>query len=129
MSAAVLPLVYLKWHYSRALRDFLGIWSNVLWFVGNLFSVATLLRTLITPIKLMEEEKGSFVLDPQTFAENLLVNIIMRIVGAVTRLVLIVVALVMWLFLLVFGLAFFILWFFVPFLLVGVFGTGVTLLV
>ena len=128
MSAVVLPFLYLRWHYSRALRDFLGIWGNVLWFVGNLFSVGILFRTLIQPLKLMSEDKGSLLTDPAVYAQNLLVNLIMRIVGGMTRLTLIVIALVAWGILFVGGIALFFLWLALPFLLVGVFGTGITLL-
>ncbi len=128
MSAVVLPLLYLRWHYTRAVRDLLGIWSNFFWFVGNLFSVGILFRTLLQPLKLMSEDKGSLLADPVVYAENLLVNLIMRIVGGITRLTLIVIALCAWSVLLVGGVTLFFLWLALPLLLVGTFGTGMTLL-
>jgi hypothetical protein len=128
MSVLSLFSLYFLWHYSRALRDLFGLWSNFLWFIGNLFSVSTLLRTLIQPLKLIEEDKGSFLTDPSEYAQSLLVNVIMRIVGTITRLTLIIIALALWLFLLVFGAAALILWLLLPPALILLILWGATLL-
>ena len=128
MSSLALPFLYLRWHYSRALRDFLGVWYNYLWFVGNVFSAGTLFRTLLLPLRLIEEDKGNLVLDPVRYAQGLLVNVIMRIVGAVTRLILIVVALLLWTILLAVGAVMFILWLILPIMLLQSLYAGITLL-
>lgn len=128
MSVLSLLSFYVSWHYTRALRDFIGLWSNFSWFIGNLFSVSTLLRTLIQPLKLIEEEKGSFLSDPSEYAQSLLVNVLMRIVGMVTRLALILVALLCWLILLVLGILLFFVWLLLPLILLGLCSWGITLL-
>jgi hypothetical protein len=129
MTVFALPIQYLLWHYSRALRDMVGIWGNYLWFIGNLFSVKTLFRTLIQPLKLIEEEKGNLVADPARFAQNLLVNIIMRLVGLCARLILILIACVLWVVLLFGGVMIFLLWLVLPVALFALFGIGVFLVV
>lgn len=102
---------------------------NFMWFIGNMFSVKTLIRTLIQPLKLIQEEKGSFLLDPSRFAQNLLVNVIMRIVGAVTRTLFILVALLSWMALISVAVVFFCLWLCLPMLLVCLPVVGVFYLV
>jgi len=129
MSSFALPFLYLRWHYSRALWDILGIWHNYLWFVGNLFSVGTLLRTLFLPLRLIEEEKGKLLIDPSRYAQGLLVNIIMRIVGLFARVILILVALLLWMFLLLGGVAIFAMWLVLPLFLLQLLYVGATLLI
>lgn len=128
MTVLALPFHYLRWHYSRALRDLLGIWMNLLWFVGNLFSVLTLFRTLIQPLKLIEEEKGNFIAEPALFAQNLLVNIIMRIVGMSARTILLLIAFILWAVLLLAAPLIFVLWLLLPVILIVLIGIGISLM-
>jgi hypothetical protein len=120
---------YIRWHYTRAFQDILGIWSNYVWYIGNVFSFSVLLRTFLSPIKLIQESKGSFVSDPSQYAQNLLVNIIMRIVGMIARSVFIALTLMLWVFSVVLGLGFVLLWFFLPVLVVLSFIWGVVLFI
>jgi len=105
----------------------LGIWSNVFWFVGNLFSVKTLIRTLIQPLQLIQEEKGNLIADPALFAQNLLVNILMRIVGMFARTILLLIAFLLWALLLLVGPLLFALWLLLPLILFALIGIGVSL--
>jgi hypothetical protein len=129
MPVLALPFRYFLWHYTRAFRDIIGIWANAMWFVGNLFSVKTLVLTVFQPLKLMQEEKGNFLTDPAVFAQNLLVNVIMRIVGAVTRLGLLLIALCGWGIFTVLAMLGLIAWVLLPPVLLGIFVTGVSHLV
>ena len=118
---------YFIWHYSRALRDFINIWLNFLWFFWQLFSVRLLLATFFAPFhRLQERPRPGF--HPDELAEALVVNLLMRLVGVVTRTVLLLLAAVMELLTLVVGAVLFAAWLLAPFLLAALFFTGVLFL-
>lgn len=105
---------YLSWHYSRGVHDFLRVWSNLVWFSWNFFSVGLLFSTLLMPFRRIRDERERKGFDPGAFAESVLVSIIMRIVGIIVRSILIIAGLAVCAILLSAGTVLFISWFLAP---------------
>lgn len=105
---------YISWHYSRGVRDFLRVWTNLVWFSWHFFSVGLLFSTLLMPFRRIRDERKRKGFDPGAIAESIMVSIIMRIVGFFVRSVLIVAGLAVCSFLLVVGAVMFISWLFAP---------------
>lgn len=82
---AALTLLYLRWHYTRALADLMVIASNFLWFVYEFFSIPLLLRTLLVPFRRITETPQR-TLDIGAWFAAKTVNTLMRLVGAMVRL-------------------------------------------
>ena len=119
MNPVAFVIAYLTWHYGEGLRDVFRVWGNFLWFPIHMFSTGTLVMTLFSPWKRMQEdlpEKGHF--DPEYWAGSILVNIIMRIVGFLVRVIFIAISLLAFAIVFVFGLVFVGFWFVAP---VGIF--------
>lgn len=111
-------VAYLKWHYSRGLKELLGVSQNFMWFVLHFFSFKLLLSTLFSPWKRMGETYGN-VLDLGRFASAFIVNSIMRIVGFVSRSIVLVVGLAAMLFVCVLSLLSIMIWVLAPAVLIG----------
>jgi len=115
---------YLLWHYSRAYRDLIHVWGNLVWFVLNVFAIPRHLFTLLAPWhRMLEPRTGRF--DIEAWAERVVVNIMSRIIGLIVRVVVIIAGLVSLLTTGVAGLALLIVWAALPllpalFLLLGV---------
>jgi len=123
MSPFVIFPYYLAWHYTNAIKDFFGIWGNMIWFTYQYFSIPILLRTLFSPFKRLKEySKGG--LDMGSFLESLAVNLIMRIVGFILRSMVIAIGLTVLIFSIIIGIAVFFLWLVLPFLIVFLLVTG-----
>lgn len=119
---------YIVWHYSRALIDIFVIWRNVTRFVFHFFSIPLLLRSLFQPWKKVAAKRESTGFDPQDWIETVMVNTVMRIVGAIMRLLLIVFGLLCVGAIVLIGLQFFVLWVVLPFTLLLLLSSGITLL-
>ena len=123
MSPFVIFPYYLAWHYTYAIRDFFGIWGNMIWFTYQYFSIPILFRTLFSPFKRLKEySKGG--LDIGSFFESLVVNIIMRLVGFILRSIIILIGLSALTFTIFLGIVFFFLWLVLPFLIIFLLITG-----
>lgn len=120
-------LAYLKWHYSRALKNLFLIWKDFVWFIWYFFSIGELARTLFAPWRRLNEEyqKGLAV---GSWGETLIVNTLMRLVGAIFRLVLIAVGLVLLLLVIVLLLPALALWLALPAVLLSGFIQGLILI-
>lgn len=113
----LLPIEYLRWHYSGAFIDMLRVWRNLFLFLIDFFSIPLLLRTLLSPWRrLREERRHGF--DLADFFSVLIVNIVTRIVGAMIRTVIIVIGLFWLTLLLVGGILFVALWMVAPIVIV-----------
>lgn len=111
-------VVYLKWHYSKAVAELVSVFENFLWFISHFFSFKLLLKTLFAPWKrLGESYGGGFNLE--TFATTFIVNSIMRIMGFVTKTIVLTVGLLAWLIVFIFGVLFFLLWLVMPVAILG----------
>jgi hypothetical protein len=123
MQFVILLPAYVRWHYGRAIREYIGVAENILWFLWNVFSISLLSRTLLARFKRMGEpyKKG---FDIGEFFSSLIVNIMMRLVGFVMRLSVIVVGLAVIMCSLALGLVVFICWLLLPIIVVGLFLFG-----
>lgn len=114
---------YIAWHYTRAIKNFITIWGNLISLSFSFFSVATLFRTLFAPYKRMGEQyQGGF--DLEDILGTAIVNTMMRIVGMVMRSILIIIGLVCTLGVIVLGLGAFIIWLVFPVLAPFLFFAG-----
>ena len=119
-------VIYLRWHFGTALREFYEFWGNLMWFGYHFFSIPLLLKTLIRPIyRIHESAPPTAGLNIELFFENLTVNLIARVVGFFLRIFLIAVGGLYELVLLVVGPALFIIWFLLPGLAIFLIFTGV----
>lgn len=111
---------YLSWHYSRALKNFVSIWFNLVSFVFSFFSVPTLFKTLFAPYKRLKEEySGGF--DPEDFFGTIIVNTLMRIVGLFLRSILIIIGLICTISTFILGGFSFFIWLLLPILIPFIF--------
>lgn len=125
----LLPLYYLRWHYSHAVVDLLHIVGNFLWFFNEFFSIKLLAATLFTPFHRLEDDrKKAGGLDFATMAEHILVGTIMRVVGALLRSVLIVFGIFFIVLTFILGIFFIVVWLTAPLLLTGLVISGLTLI-
>ncbi len=118
---------YFAWHYSRGLRSSLKIIENLLWFVGHLFSIPLLLRTLFSPWQRMQEERP-----PGLSFENIIgtfaLNIVLRFAGGVIRLMIVGAGLFFMAVILAGGALFIALWLAFPVCVLFFFILGIALL-
>lgn len=92
-STLLLPLSYVKWHYTTAYVDFYRIAKNYLWFFWHFFAIPLHLRTLFIPWRRLSEETGRYFDLERTF-ERIIVNTLMRVVGMLIRLIFIFIGLI-----------------------------------
>jgi len=110
---------YFSWHYTRAIKDMVGIWFNFVWFIYNFFSIKILAQTLFSPIKRLKEGNArSF--DIEKLLENFVVNFVMRVVGFFSRASVIFVGLLSVFLTLLLGVIAFLVWLSLPIALVFV---------
>lgn len=119
---------YIFWHYTVAYVDQIYILKNYVWFLKRFFSIREVVKSLFSPWKRIQDDKGSLLRDPGNFFASLIVNTIMRIVGFFARMILLLIALICFLVLLVIALIVMVLWALIPLIVVFLFGKGVTLL-
>ena len=123
----VLPS-YLSWHYSRSLTDYLRLWARMLWFVVHVFSMSTLVATLFSPWRRMDE-KYPRQLDLGAWGEVLIVNLLMRLVGFVARVTVLAFGVLALVFVLIGGAASLLVWLAAPALVPALASIGVWLVV
>lgn len=125
----MLPLYYIRWHYTLALLDMVRIVGNFIWFFYEFFSIPLLLKTLFTPFeRITDDRKKRHKLDFEAMGEAVLVNTIMRIVGMMLRLTLVLLGVLCIVCTMVVGCVLILVWVGAPLVLVGTFTAGVTLL-
>ena len=118
---------YVKWHYTQAVVDLIGIVKNFLWFFWEFFSIKLLLKSLFTPFhRLGQQYKGG--LDLSNLAETILVNTLMRFVGFLLRSFLILLGILCILLTFVVGIFFLVAWVLAPLLLVFLIAFGVKMI-
>jgi hypothetical protein len=113
MSALSVIEGYFAWHYSTALKDYLRIWGNYLWFITRLFSMETLVRTLFSPWRRLGDPYPDHF-DLELFLSSLVVNTLMRAVGFVFRILTLLVGLLCFIVLFIMGIVGFFLWIALP---------------
>jgi len=112
-----LSLYYVRWHYTRGVKDLLNIVLNFLWFFNEFFSIRLLLSTLFAPFQRLHEESHGF--HPSEWIQAKMVNAMMRFVGALARLFLILIGLFFILLTVVLGALFLLAWVAAPILMLA----------
>ncbi len=125
MSVLMLVPYYIAWHYTRAIQNFITIFTNLVSFVFSYFSVVFLFKTLFSPFKRMSENYTGG-LDFENFFSTIVINILMRIIGFVIRTVLILIGLVCTLVAIGIGILAFGVWLVFPLLVPFLFFAGLT---
>lgn len=117
---------YVKWHYSRGVKELYNVLENLQRFVFHFFSIKLLLRTLVSPWRRLHEDYDKT--DIGNVFSSLLINSIMRIVGAVSRLIIIAVGLSASIALLLLSVLLLFAWLFFPLLVLAILSSGAILL-
>jgi hypothetical protein len=107
-------ILYIVWHYTRALYDLFAIWSDGLRFILHFFSISLLLRTFFSPWRRLHEENRGGLLNISDFIAAKTVNLIMRCVGMVMRLLVISAGLIAFAVFFGMGIFMFFCWLFLP---------------
>lgn len=128
MALTRVMVLYLVWHYSVGLRDLLGVFKTFLWFFKNFFAFGSLLGSLFSPWRRLDEPVGS-VFHFEQFAGNLVANFVTRIAGAIVKLIFISIGLAVTLGVSIFGLLFLCAWLLAPLLIVVLILSGLTFMV
>lgn len=118
---------YFLWHYSRAFGELYRVWLNFLWFTIHFFSLPQLVRTWLSPYKRITERKHRGW-DFEEFIGYVVINLLSRVVGALMRTILIGLGLISLAVVIGSGLLLFLIWIFLPFMILGLFLAGITLL-
>jgi hypothetical protein len=84
---------YFLWHYTIAFRDIFRVWTNLLWFIFNYFSISELARTLFQPWKRLRGEYPKYF-NPQEWIATFVTNMFMRLVGFIIRSITIIIGFV-----------------------------------
>jgi hypothetical protein len=122
-----LTFYYIRWHYSMAIRDLVGIIGNFFWFFYELFSIPLFLKTFFVPFhRLAEPATKAF--KPGVWFENFIVNSLMRIVGAALRTLLIFIGVCLLAVTGIVGALVLITWILAPLMLTFLIASGVTLI-
>ncbi|MEX2405240.1 MAG: hypothetical protein WD579_01415 [Candidatus Paceibacterota bacterium] len=92
-STLILPLSYIRWHYTAAYVDYYRIATNFLWFLWHFFAIPLHLKTLFIPWRRLSEETGRYF-DLERLFERIIINTIMRVIGVFIRLLLIIAGII-----------------------------------
>jgi hypothetical protein len=122
-----LAFYYIRWHYSMAIRDLVGIIGNFFWFFYELFSIPLFLKTFFVPFHRLEEQKTK-AFKPEIWFENFVVNTLMRLVGAGLRTVLILFGVLFLVLTFIIGSLVLVTWILAPLMLTFLVASGVTLI-
>lgn len=89
-----LPFQYLIWHYTQAVRGYVVISINLLWYIGHLFSIGFLIRTLFVPWKRRNEVYSGGGIEK--YLEAIVVSGLSRVVGVVIKVPIIISGGLVW---------------------------------
>ena len=111
------------WTYFIAPLQFLKIWSDIIWFLYNFFSIHLLASTLFSKWRRIGEvhRKRGF----EELFSAFVINSLMRIVGFIIRSIVIVMGLIMITLTTLLGAILFIAWFFLPVFIIATFAAGI----
>jgi hypothetical protein len=118
---------YFVWHYTEAWFLIWGVWRNFLWFVIHFFSIPQLMRSWFAPFKRITEGRGD-KFDLEDLASYIIIGFLSRILGALVRTIIIVIGLITLALTVIGGFAVYLLWALVPFMIIGILGMSISLL-
>lgn len=112
----LLPVQYLSWHYTHALGSYFTLTKTMLWYIGHVFSIGFLLRTLLAPWKRRNEHyAGGGV---EKYLEAVVVSALSRVVGFVIKIPIIITGVISWLLAVTLAFGGFLVWLMLPALLI-----------
>jgi hypothetical protein len=118
---------YFVWHYTQAWFLLWGVWRNFLWFVIHFFSIPQLMRSWFAPFKRITERRGD-KFDLEDLASYVIIGFLSRILGALIRTIIIMIGLTTLALTVIGGFAVYLLWALVPFMIIGILGMSISLL-
>jgi hypothetical protein len=118
---------YFVWHYTQAWFLLWGVWRNFLWFVIHFFSIPQLMRSWFAPFKRITERRGD-KFDLEDLASYVIIGFLSRIIGALIRTVIIIIGLITLALTVIGGFVVYLLWALVPFMIIGILGMSISLL-
>jgi hypothetical protein len=118
---------YFVWHYTQAWFLLWGVWRNFMWFVIHFFSIPQLMRSWFAPFKRITERRGD-KFDLEDLASYVIIGFLSRILGALIRTIIIMIGLTTLALTVIGGFAVYLLWALVPFLIIGILGMSISLL-
>lgn len=116
---------YFTWHYTKAINNFVNIWTNYLWFTLNYFSIKTLFLSLFLPYRKLTEDNYY----KKTDEEHKVVTIMMIIVGVFLRLGVLLVGFFSLILNIFIGVVMFFVWILLPIISTALIVTGVIALI
>jgi len=118
---------YFVWHYTQAWFLLWGVWRNFMWFVIHFFSIPQLMRSWFAPFKRITERRGD-KFDLEDLASYVIIGFLSRIIGALIRTVIIIIGLITLALTVIGGFVVYLLWALVPFMIIGILGMSISLL-
>jgi len=118
---------YFVWHYTQAWFLLWGVWRNFLWFVIHFFSIPQLMRSWFAPFKRITERRGD-KFNLEDLASYVIIGFLSRIIGALIRTVIIIIGLITLALTVIGGFVVYLLWALVPFMIIGILGMSISLL-
>ena len=118
---------YFVWHYTQAWFLLWGVWRNFMWFVIHFFSIPQLMRSWFAPFKRITERRGD-KFNLEDLASYVIIGFLSRIIGALIRTVIIIIGLITLALTVIGGFVVYLLWALVPFMIIGILGMSISLL-
>jgi len=128
MPIALLLPNYLLWHYSKGLKEMLQIWGNLLYFTVYFFSIPSLLLSLFSPWRRLNEAAQKTI-NVTAIMEHVIFNTLMRVIGFFFRSVTVIVGLIAVTFVIIAGFGLFLLWLVMPLLLIALIAAGIMFII
>lgn len=107
-SSLILPS-YIGWHYTDAIRNIWGIFTNFIWFLYHFFSVPILLKTLFDPWQKLGEKYKKGLGHGTSF--------LLRVLGFAIRITVLGLAFMLMVGVFCVTIVFYVLWIFLPIIL------------
>lgn len=105
---------YLRWHYFSAPKFIFYLTGNYLYFIGHIFSVKLLAKTLLSPWRKEVAKKTKPGFNLQEIIDTFSFNIISRILGFIVRISALFASFIFLIIVVLLGSLLFILWFLIP---------------
>ena len=128
MKIVAIILGYLKWHYSKAFVSLTIVWRHFLEFIVDYFSIKLLFKNFFDPWKKMGDVyPKSFNL--KIYFSVFMTNLIVRAIGMLLRTIFIILGLASLILLILLYPISIIVWLVLPFIIIGLFIFGITLII
>ena len=127
MSASLLIIDYMQWHYRKAPAALFHIWLNFMEYTEQLFSIRLHAQTLFAPWhRIIDTPRKKHGLEET--AASLIVNTVSRVIGFVLRSSLIITGLLMLALLTIASIPVLLVWYTAPIIVTGTIVMGFTII-